>query len=545
MPLRDIRQVATDLEIPDDDLIVYGRHMAKVRRSRIGNNGREPGRIVLVSAINPTPAGEGKTTTSIGLAQGLVQAGASACVALREPSLGPVFGVKGGGCGGGRSTIEPSDRINLHFTGDLHAISSAHNLLAAVVDNHLFRGSASGLDARRVLWKRVMDMNDRALRKVMVGMGGHRDGVPRESGFDITAASELMAILALVEDLGELKEQVGRILVGYTQRGAPVTAAEMGVQGAMAALLRDALDPNLVQTCEGVPAFVHTGPFGNIAHGCNSVLATRMALAHADFVVTEAGFGFDLGAEKFLDIKCRKTGLWPSAIVIVVTVRALKMHGGASRRELHQADGAALERGLANLEAHLDNVREFGLEPIVAINRFGSDAADELRWLCDQQTQLGVPVVLCDPFGEGGAGCAELAELVRESVGGTPPTPRYLYDLADPIETKIETIATRIYGAQSVSYTVGALRKLRRIRRLGYDQMPICMAKHQASLSDDPSLVGAPQDFVLTVRDVRISAGAGFLVPLTGDITTMPGLSAHPAAEDMDLAEDGRITGMS
>jgi len=543
--LRPIVEIARELGIEENYLEPYGRDKAKVRLEALSASRREPGKLILVSAITPTPAGEGKTTVSIGLAQGLRKIGERAALALRQPSMGPVFGRKGGATGGGKSRLEPSNVINLQFTGDFHAITAAHNLLAATIDNRLhFRDTH--LDPRYVLWKRALDVNDRSLRKIVIGLGGAGQGTPRESGFDITAASEIMAILCLSDSPADLRARLERILVGYTRDGKPVLAGDMGVTGSLAAILNDALLPNLVQSQEGTPAFVHGGPFANIAHGCNSVLATRMALAHADFAVTEAGFAFDLGGEKFFDLKCRSAGLNPAAIVIVATIRALKMHGGLGLGALTNPDPGAVERGLENLAAHLDSASHFGKPTLVGINQFASDSAEELEVVHAFCRSRGVPSATANVFGEGGAGATELAQLVVDTVGKTPPTPyQPLYPLEWSVEKKLERIAKVMYGADAVSILPAAEAKFRKARKLGYGDLPLCMAKTQDSLSDNPKLRGRPKGFTLTVRDVEIAAGAGFLVALTGEIVRMPGLPERPAAERIDVTPDGQITGLT
>ncbi len=499
------------------------------------------GRLILVSAITPTPAGEGKTTCSIGLAQGLALNGVRAAVALREPSLGPYLGMKGGGTGGGRSQVVPADDINLHFTGDIHAVSTAHNLLAALVDNHLHHDNRLGLDSRRVVWRRVLDMNDRALRDIVIGLGGHREGVPRETGFDIAAASEVMAILCLAADIDDLKARLGRIVVGYRPDGGAVRASDLHAVGAMAALLRDAIKPNLVQTLEGVPAIVHGGPFANIAHGTNSIAATRLALAYADAVVTEAGFAFELGAEKFFDINCRYGGFAPSCTVLVVTLRALKMHGGVPLARVAEPDPAAVSRGLANLEKHVENIRKFEQQCVVAINHFPSDTDDEIAVVADHCDVLGLQAVVAKPFSDGGEGCRRLAETVWgvavKSRGHFKP----LYEWKDSIERKILTVASEMYGAEAVDYQLRARRDRAQLEKLGYDQLPVCIAKTQQSLSDNPALLGRPKDFLVTVREIQLAAGAGFIVPITGEILRMPGLPLHPLAEEFDLSPEGTI----
>ena len=522
----------------------YGRYKAKIDNRFLKETNRPDGKLVLVTAITPTPAGEGKTTTTVGLADGLRRIGRNAVVALREPSLGPVFGIKGGAAGGGYAQVVPMEDINLHFTGDFHAIGAANNLLAAMLDNHIQQGNALGIDVKRITWRRCVDMNDRQLRSIVDGLGGRMQGVPREDGFDITVASEVMAVLCLASDIPDLKARLGRIVVGYTYDDAPVTAADLKAAGAMAALLKDALKPNLVQTLEHTPALIHGGPFANIAHGCNSVTATRMALKLGDYAITEAGFGADLGAEKFLDIKCRMAGLKPDAVVVVATVRALKHHGGAARAELGREDLAALERGLPNLLQHVDNIKNvFGLPCVVAINAFPTDTAAELRLVEEKCRELGVSVALSEVWAKGGAGGTALAEEVVR-LCEQPSDFRYSYALGGSIEEKLETICRRIYHADGVVLTPAAQKQARRLTELGFGELPICMAKTQYSFSDDPSLLGAPRGFTVTVRNLKVSAGAGFLVALTGDIMTMPGLPKVPAAERIDVEENGRISGL-
>ena len=522
----------------------YGRYKAKIDNRFLKETNRPDGKLVLVTAITPTPAGEGKTTTTVGLADGLRRIGRNAVVALREPSLGPVFGVKGGAAGGGYAQVVPMEDINLHFTGDFHAIGAANNLLAAMLDNHIQQGNALGIDVKRITWRRCVDMNDRQLRSIVDGLGGRMQGVPREDGFDITVASEVMAVLCLASDIPDLKARLGRIVVGYTYDDAPVTAADLKAAGAMAALLKDALKPNLVQTLEHTPALIHGGPFANIAHGCNSVTATRMALKLGDYAITEAGFGADLGAEKFLDIKCRMAGLKPDAVVVVATVRALKHHGGAARAELGREDLAALERGLPNLLQHVDNIKNvFGLPCVVAINAFPTDTAAELKLVEEKCRELGVSVALSEVWAKGGAGGTALAEEVVR-LCEQPSDFRYSYALGGSIEEKLETICRRIYHADGVVLTPAAQKQARRLTELGFGELPICMAKTQYSFSDDPSLLGAPRGFTVTVRNLKVSAGAGFLVALTGDIMTMPGLPKVPAAERIDVDENGRISGL-
>jgi formate--tetrahydrofolate ligase len=542
--VRPISEVARDLGLAAEHLIPYGTDKAKVRLEARAASKRPPGRLVLVTAITPTTAGEGKTTVSIGLAQGLARIGERACLALREPSLGPTFGMKGGATGGGKSVLVPAEDINLHFTGDFHAISAANNLLAAMLDNHLQQGNALGIDVRRVLWRRVMDLNDRALRHIVIGLGGALEGVPRETGFDITPASEVMAALCLSEDYDDLRRRLSRLIVALDRDGKATTAADLKAVGSLMVLLKDALHPNLVQTVEGVPAFVHGGPFANIAHGCNSVAATTMALAHADWVVTEAGFGSDLGAEKFFDIKCRTAGLDPAAMVLVASVRALKLHGGVREKEKYAVpDPAAVERGLPNLRKHVENAALFGLVPVVAINRFATDSAEEIEVVRRACAEMGAPCAVADIFAAGGEGGRELAATLIEHAPKKSAPYRPLYELERPLKEKIETIATRIYGARSVAYAKAATRDLALVEKLGYGGLPVCMAKTQYSLSDDAQLVGRPENFDITVRSVVLAAGAGFVVPLLGEIIRMPGLPLVPQAEKMDWV-DGRVVNM-
>ena len=542
--LRPITEIAASAGVDETYLELYGPYKAKVNDRLLRENRGPDGKLILVTAITPTPAGEGNTTTSIGLADGLRKIGKRSAVALREPSLGPVFGVKGGAAGGGYAQVVPMEDINLHFTGDFHAIGAANNLLAAMLDNHIQQGNALGIDVKRITWRRCVDMNDRQLRSIVDGLGGRMQGVPREDGFDITVASEVMAVLCLASDIPDLKARLGRIVVGYTYDDAPVTAADLKAAGAMAALLKDALKPNLVQTLEHTPALIHGGPFANIAHGCNSVTATRMALKLGDYAITEAGFGADLGAEKFLDIKCRMAGLKPDAVVVVATVRALKHHGGAARAELGREDLAALERGLPNLLQHVDNIKNvFGLPCVVAINAFPTDTAAELRLVEEKCRELGVSVALSEVWAKGGAGGTALAEEVVR-LCEQPSDFRYSYALGGSIEEKLETICRRIYHADGVVLTPAAQKQARRLTELGFGELPICMAKTQYSFSDDPSLLGAPRGFTVTVRNLKVSAGAGFLVALTGDIMTMPGLPKVPAAERIDVDENGRISGL-
>ena len=544
--LQPIEDVAARLSFPPKHLEPYGRTKAKISLDALSpasSAAERGGKLILVSAINPTPAGEGKTTTTIGLGQALTRLGKKAAVAVREPSMGPVFGVKGGGCGGGRSQVLPMEDINLHFTGDIHAVTAAHNLLAAMLDAALFHGTLDA-DVRQIRWRRALDMNDRALRQTVIGLGGRTMGVPREDGFDITAASEVMAILALTSGPRDLIERLSRIVVGFTRGGAPVTASDVRAPEAMAVILRDALKPNLVQTVEGVPALVHGGPFANIAHGCNSILATRMALGHADYVITEAGFGFDLGGEKFLNIKCREAGVWPAAVVLVATVKALKMHGGTPVAEVTRPDLTTLKRGMENLAKHVESIGAFGLRPIVAVNRFAADTEDELQTVVEESRALGVEATTIDVFGRGGEGGLSLAEVIVNVCAQPAPTPQMLYPSDMPIDDKIRTVARQVYGAADISLAPRARTDLKRITDLGYGELPICMAKTQMSLSDDPKRYGRPRDFVLNVREIRLSAGAGFCVPLTGDMLTMPGLGAEPAAVGMRLDAQGKISGM-
>ena len=540
-----ITEIAKMLDISDDHLEMYGKYKAKISLDLLKENKDKPdGKLVLVTAINPTPAGEGKTTTNVGLSMALNKLGKKAITTLREPSLGPCFGIKGGAAGGGYAQVVPMEDINLHFTGDFHAITSAHNLLAAMVDNHLQQGNPLGIDPKRVVWKRVVDMNDRALRNIVIGMGKKADGVMRESGFDITVASEIMAILCLATSLTDLKERLGRMVVGYTFKNEPVTAKELNAVGAMSLLLKDAIKPNLVQTLENTPAIIHGGPFANIAHGCNSVLATKTALKIADYVITEAGFGADLGAEKFLDIKCREAGLAPDAIVLVATVRALKMNGGVPKTELGPENLEALGKGIVNLERHIENMQKYGVPMCVAINKFPTDTDAELKLIEDRCKALNVEVVLSDVFANGGDGGIEMAKKVIE-LCDMPANFAPIYDEKDTIENKIGTIAKEIYRADGVEFTAEAKKQIETLTNLGYDKMPICVAKTQYSFSDNEKLLGAPTNFNITVREVRLSAGAGFLVALTGAIMTMPGLPKVPAAEGMDISEDGVIIGLS
>ncbi|MCK0198512.1 formate--tetrahydrofolate ligase [Ancylobacter sp. 6x-1] len=541
---RPIAEIAGSLGIADADLYRYGPFKGKVALALAQKAEADPrGKLILVTAINPTPAGEGKTTTTIGLGDALARAGKKTAIALREPSLGPVFGAKGGATGGGRAQVIPMDEINLHFTGDFHAITAAHNLLAAAIDNHVYWGNALDIDVRRVSWRRVVDLNDRALRKVTVGLGGPGNGFPREDGFDITVASEVMAIFCLARSLVDLEERLGRIVVAQTFARTPITAADLKVTGAMTALLRDAFQPNLVQTLEGTPVLIHGGPFANIAHGCNSVIATRAALGLADYVVTEAGFGADLGAEKFLDIKCRQANLRPSAVVVVATVRALKMHGGVAQKDLGMENIAAVSAGAANLRRHLENMATFGLPAVVAINRFTSDTPAEIAAVEEACRAVGARVHLCSHWAQGGAGAAELAETVIE-LAGQPSGYRPLYADELSLAEKIETVARRIYRAGSVVFDPAALARLAEFEARGYGGLPVCMAKTPYSFTADPTLRGAPEGFILPVREVRLSAGAGFVVALCGDVMTMPGLPRTPAAENIHVDEAGAIWGL-
>ena len=542
--MRPIGEIAAKLGITDDELELYGKYKAKVTPEtwqRVKD--RPNGKLILVTAINPTPAGEGKTTTSVGLADAFARQGKKTAVALREPSLGPCFGLKGGAAGGGYAQVVPMEDINLHFTGDFHAITTAHNLLAAVIDNHIQQGNALDIDVRRIVWKRVLDLNDRALRHIVIGLGGKAHGTPRETGFDITVASEMMAILCLATSLEDMKKRLGEIIVAYSRDGRAIRAKELGVTGALTLLFKDAIKPNLVQTLEGTPAFIHGGPFANIAHGCNSVMATKYALKLADYVVTEAGFGADLGAEKFLDIKCRFAGLAPDAVVIVATVRALKMHGGLPKAELEKVDMAALEKGLANLTKHIESIHAFGLPVVVAVNAFPTDTPEELAFVEEKCTALGAEVALSEVWAKGGEGGLALAEKVA-AAAEKPSDFHFIYDTAQSIPEKIAAITRTVYGGEGVDFTPAAKKQLKEIEELGFDKMPVCMAKTQYSLSDDAAKLGRPEGFRITVRELRVSAGAGFIVALTGNILTMPGLPKHPAAENMDIDEDGKITGL-
>ncbi|MDY5611915.1 formate--tetrahydrofolate ligase [Dysosmobacter sp.] len=542
--MKPITEIAETAGVDREYLELYGNYKAKVDYRLLRESKRRDGKLILVTAINPTPAGEGKTTTTVGLADAMRKLGKNTLVALREPSLGPVFGVKGGAAGGGYAQVVPMEDINLHFTGDFHAIGAANNLCAAMLDNHIQQGNALGVDVKRITWKRCVDMNDRQLRNIVDGLGGRMQGVPREDGFDITVASEIMAVLCLSADIPDLKARLGRMVVAYTYDGKPVTAHDLKAEGAMAALLKDALKPNLVQTLEGTPAFIHGGPFANIAHGCNSVMATKMAMRLADYAVTEAGFGADLGAEKFLDIKCRLAGLTPSAVVVVATVRALKNHGGVAKADLNTENLEALEKGLPNLLQHVENITKvYQLPCVVAINAFPTDTAAELKRVEDKCRELGVNVALSEVWAKGGEGGIALAEEVIR-LCEQPNGFRFAYDTEDSIEKKLNDIATKIYHADGVELTAGARKQMKELEALGFDKLPICMAKTQYSFSDDATKLGAPKDFTITVRNLKVSAGAGFLVALTGDIMTMPGLPKVPAAEKIDVDENGKITGL-
>lgn len=543
--MQKITDVAAKLGISEDDIELYGKYKAKLSYDLIRRvKDKKDGKLILVTAITPTPAGEGKSTTTVGLAQGLAKLGKKVIVALREPSLGPCMGIKGGAAGGGYSQVVPMEDINLHFTGDFHAITSAHMLLAAMLDNHIQQGNALNIDPRRIAWKRVVDMNDRELRNIVVGLGGKAHGVPRQDGFDITVASEVMAILCLASSLHDLKERLAKIIVAYDYNGNPVTAGQIKAHGAMAALLKDAVKPNLVQTLENVPAIIHGGPFANIAHGCNSVMATQTGMKLADYTITEAGFGADLGAEKFFDIKCRYAGLKPDATVIVATVRALKMHGGVPKTDLKTPNVEAVKKGLVNLEKHIENVKKFGVPCVVAINIFAQDTAEELEAVREHCAKHGVNVALSDVFAKGGEGGIDLAKevIALADSGESKFAPIYPLDMS--LKGKIETIAKEIYGADGVNYTKEADKALKEFEELGYGNLPVCMAKTQYSFSDDPALLGRPSGFKITIRNCRIAAGAGFIVVLTGDVMTMPGLPKVPAAEKIDVTDDGVISGL-
>jgi len=543
--LQHITAIADKLGIGEDDIEMFGKYKAKLPLHLIDEKKGALSKLILVSATSPTPAGEGKTTVSIGLSEGLNRIGKKTAVVLREPSLGPVFGIKGGATGGGYSQVLPMEDINLHFTGDFAAIEKAHNLLAAVIDNNIqSRTNGLGLDPRTISWKRVLDMNDRSLRRIIVGLGGTTSGVPRESGFDITAASEIMAILCLASGIHDLKIRLGNIFVGYTHQREPIFARDLKAEGAMAALLKDAIKPNLVQTIEGNPAIIHGGPFANIAQGTNSVIATRMGMTFSDYTVTEAGFGFDLGAEKFFDIKCMSAGLSPKAVVLTTTIRALKYHGGVDLANLKDPNLAALKKGLPNLEKHLENIKQFNVTPVVAINRFSSDSDDEITMVQEKARSLGVECPVADLWAKGGEGAIELANKVVSIAESDPPVFDPMYDWSWDVKRKISTLATKIYGAEYVDYTSQAKRDLKKIAELGFEQLPVCIAKTQKSLSDNPALLGRPKDFIITVREIEIASGAGFLIPITGDIMRMPGLPTHPASENISIDNAGNITGL-
>ncbi|MGB1507358.1 MAG: formate--tetrahydrofolate ligase [Crocinitomicaceae bacterium] len=543
--LKDIRLIAKKLGLNEDDIEMYGKYKAKLPQSKIDQSKVNQSNLILVTAISPTPAGEGKTTMSIGLSEGLNRIGKQTTVVLREPSLGPVFGIKGGATGGGYSQVLPMEDINLHFTGDFSAIEKAHNLLSAVLDNNIqSKTNSLGIDPRTVTWKRVMDMNDRSLRNIVVGLGGPTSGIPRETGFDITAASEIMAILCLSNDLADLKRRLGNIFIGYTFKKEPIFCKDLKAEGAMAALLKEAIKPNLVQTIEGNPAIIHGGPFANIAQGTNSVIATRMGMTFSDYTVTEAGFGSDLGAEKFLDIKCQSAGLSPKAVVITTTIRALKYHGGADLKSLTDENVDALKKGIPNLEKHLENIGQFNLTPVIAINRFVSDTEAEIQAIIDFAKQNNIRIAVAEVWAKGGEGALELAQHVIDIVESGESEFKALYDWDLSVKDKIKTIASKIYGASQVDYSVKAKKNLKTISSLGMDNLPICMAKTQKSLSDDPKIIGRPEGFTITIREIEIAAGAGFLIPITGDMMRMPGLPTHPASEKINIDNDGVISGL-
>ena len=543
--MQPIAMIASQLGINQDELELYGNYKAKLSFDLWDRlKDKEDGKLVLVTAINPTPAGEGKTTTTVGIGQAMSRIGKKAVIALREPSLGPVMGIKGGAAGGGYAQVVPMEDINLHFTGDMHAVTTANNLLSAVIDNHIHQGNELCIDPRQIVWKRAMDMNDRALRSIVAGLGGKANGMPREDGFNITVASEVMAILCLASDLMDLKSRLGRIIIGYSFSGKPVTAQDLKVEGAMTLLLKDAIKPNLVQTLENTPALMHGGPFANIAHGCNSINATKLALKLADYVITEAGFGADLGAEKFFDIKCRFAGFKPDAVVLVATIRALKYNGGVKKEELKHEDLHSLKKGFVNLEKHIENMKRFGMPVLVAINHFNTDTRDEIEYVKNRCRNMNVEVAFSDVFARGGDGGTELAEKLVHLIKTTPSHFNPLYDENLPVKAKIEAIAREIYGARDVVYSPAADKAIRKIEDMELDKLPICMAKTQYSLSDNPSLLGRPENFDINVREVRVSAGAGFIVAITGDIMTMPGLPRIPSAEKIDIDEKGVITGL-
>lgn len=543
--LKPITEIAKKFGVDPNYIEMYGNDKAKIPLSLINRNKAKKSNLILVSAISPTPAGEGKTTISIGLSEALNQLNKKTTVVLREPSLGPVFGIKGGATGGGYSQVLPLEDINLHFTGDFSAIEKAHNLLAAIIDNNIqSKTNSLGLDPRTITWKRVIDMNDRALRRIIVGLGGTTSGIPRETGFDITAASEIMAILCIAKDLSDLKKRLGNIFIGYTFSKQPIYAKDLKVAGAMATLLKHAIKPNLVQTIEGNPAIIHGGPFANIAQGTNSVIGTLMGMTFSDYTVTEAGFGFDLGAEKFFDIKCQSANISPKAVVLTTTIRALKYHGGADLKSLDVADIEALRQGLPNLEKHLENIKQFGVTPIIAINKFKSDTKEEIQLIKDLAKIKNIRIAVADVWAKGGKGALKLAEHVIEVAESSQAKFKPLYDWNMDIETKIETIAQKIYGAEHVDYNTNAKRQLNRIKELGLENLPVCIAKTQKSLSDNPKLLGRPKDFIITVREIEIASGAGFLIPITGDIMRMPGLPTHPASEGIDISDSGEISGL-
>lgn len=541
--LKPIDEIAAKIDIPVEKLEHYGPYKAKINLETEDFN-KEQGKLILVTSINPTPAGEGKTTISVGLGDALQKIGKKAAIAIREPSLGPVFGIKGGAAGGGHAQVVPMEDLNLHFTGDMHAIGAANNLAAAILDNHIKQGNQLKIDPRRITWKRVVDMNDRQLRNIISGLGGPVNGFPREDGFEITVASEIMAVLCLSEDIDDLKSRLRRCILGYTYDNEPVTVGDLNAEGAMAVLLKDAIKPNLVQTLEGTPAFIHGGPFANIAHGCNSVLATKTALSHADYVVTEGGFGADLGAEKFIDIKCRTAGLEPDAVVVVATIRALKMHGGLAKDELGHEDLGALRIGFKNLQKHVENMKNvFGMNVVVAVNSFSADTEAEKELLIELCANEGYRAVLADVWGQGGAGGEDLARAVVE-IADQPSQLTHPYELEDSIEEKVDKIVQKVYGGAGVEWSTSARKTLRRLERLGFGSLPVCMAKTQYSLSDNPSLLGRPEAFTISVKDLTVSAGAGFIVILTGDVMKMPGLPKVPSAENIDIDSSGKITGL-
>ncbi len=543
--MKPVKEIASLLGISEDELELYGKYKAKLSNDLIDRlKGKADGKLILVTAINPTPAGEGKTTTTVGLGEAMAKIGEKAIIALREPSLGPVMGVKGGAAGGGYAQVVPMEDINLHFTGDMHAITTANNLLSAAIDNHIHQGNALRIDLRQIVWKRAMDMNDRALRDIIVGLGGKANGMPREDGFIITVASEIMAILCLASDLMDLKKRLGSIIIGYSLEGKSVTARDLKVDGAMTLLLKDAIKPNLVQTLENTPALMHGGPFANIAHGCNSVTATKLALKLADYVITEAGFGADLGAEKFFNIKCRYAGLKPDAVVLVATIRALKYNGGLKKDELKAENLNALKKGIVNLEKHVENLKKFGVPVLVAINHFDTDSSDEVEYIKDSCKNLGVEAAFSQVFTKGGEGGIELAEKLVKLIKSTPSDFKPLYSTDLSIKEKIDTIVKEIYGGKGVVYTAKAEKEIKRIEDMGMDKLPVCMAKTQYSLSDNPSLLGRPEGFDVNVREIRLSAGAGFIVAITGEIMTMPGLPKVPSANKIDIDEKGIITGL-